>query len=286
MAAPALGAAFRVDVQLQGPGLELDCPEDDGAVAHGRHVAEGLALSRCTLLRRGVLWRQPVPEGRRGCIKVGRLIEGCSNLLLRHAVLQPVDEGDEFHLLAVAVGQLWELGVQHAVEKVDQKECGEQGRGEPGEARMSLVADVIRRLTSGSLMSRPSSSKKAGAFLAIRFFVPAIASIIFSRKLMLEGQQAAAEISLAAHLDDAHGEPVPGLDRLGRGVLDHADRLAATQQVAGEEGLAGLDVAHLVEAHRRGSERRHVGAVDGVLLPAAALEIVVDDVAGVRPPLW
>ena len=98
---------------------------------------------------------------------------------------------------------------------------------------------------------------------------------------MLEGQQAATENNLAAHLDDAHGEPVPGFDRLGRGVLDHPNRLAATQKVAGEKGLAGLDIAGLVEAHRRRSERGHVGAVGNSLLPAAALEIVVDDVAGV-----
>ena len=55
------------------------------------------------------------------------------------------------------------------------------------------------------------------------------------RQLMLEGQQAAADDRLAAHLDDAHGEPVPGPDRLGGGVLAHADRLAAPQQVAGED---------------------------------------------------
>ena len=120
--APALGSAFRVDVQLQGLGLELDGPEDDGAVAHGRRVAERLALSPRALLRHGALRRQPVPEGRRGWIEIRRLIEGCSNPLLRHTVLQPVDEHDELHRLAVAVGQLRELGIQDAVEQVDQKE--------------------------------------------------------------------------------------------------------------------------------------------------------------------
>ncbi len=82
------------------------------------------------------------------------------------------------------------------------------------------------------------------------------------------------------HLDDAHGEPVPRLDRLGRSPLADTDRLAATQKVAGQKGLARLNVADLIEAHRRRSERGHVGSVHGRLFPAAPFEVVIDDVAG------
>ena len=56
-------------------------------------------------------------------------------------------------------------------------------------------------------------------------------------------------------------------------------RLSAADQVARQERLAEPDVADLVEAHRRVADRRHVGLVEGLLVPAAPGEVVVDDVA-------
>jgi hypothetical protein len=110
------------ELTCTGLGLELDGAEDNRAAIHGRGVAECLALAPRLLFWTGILRRQPVPEGRRGRIEFGRLIEDGSDPLLRHATLQPVDEHDEFDRLAVAVGQLWELRVQNALEQIGQ-EC-------------------------------------------------------------------------------------------------------------------------------------------------------------------
>jgi hypothetical protein len=97
-----------------------------------------------------------------------------------------------------------------------------------------------------------------------------------------EGQQAAGDDPSAVQLDHPRADPLPRRERPGRGALADADRLAAAQEVAGQERLAGHDAAHLVEAHHRAAQRLHVTPVGDRLLPAAAPEVVVDDVAPVR----
>jgi hypothetical protein len=85
-----------------------------------------------------------------------------------------------------------------------------------------------------------------------------------------EGQQAAGDDPSAVQLDHPRADPVPRRERPGRGALADADRLAAAQEVAGQERLAGHDAAHLVEAHHRAAQRLHVTPVGDRLLPAAA----------------
>ncbi|WP_234713379.1 hypothetical protein [Rhodopseudomonas palustris] len=101
------------------------------------------------------------------------------------------------------------------------------------------------------------------------------------RDFAFERQDAAADLHLRPDLNDAGGDPIPALQSLGRAPLADQNRLAAADQIARAERSVTDDVAHLVETHRRVAQRRDIGADRRRFLPAAALEIVVDNVAAV-----
>ncbi|WP_247507528.1 hypothetical protein [Bradyrhizobium sp. 1] len=99
---------------------------------------------------------------------------------------------------------------------------------------------------------------------------------------MVEYQQAAADLRSRSHVNHARGNAVPWLEALGRTALADQDRFAVADQVARQKRSARDNVADLIEAHRRFSQRRHVVANRGGFFPAAALEIVIGRVLAVE----
>ncbi|WKL36465.1 hypothetical protein Q1M62_28365 [Sinorhizobium meliloti] len=69
---------------------------------------------------------------------------------------------------------------------------------------------------------------------------------------------------------------------MGPQPLIDPDRLAAAQKIAREKALTALDAAGFVEAYTGCAQRLDIGAVAGAFLPAAALEIVVGNIAPVE----
>ncbi|MBB1090392.1 hypothetical protein HUU61_03740 [Rhodopseudomonas palustris] len=72
----------------------------------------------------------------------------------------------------------------------------------------------------------------------------------------------------------------PGV-HLQSAPLADQDRLASADKVARPKRRAGDDVADFIQAHRRIAQRCHVGNDRRRLLPAPALQIVVDSVFAV-----
>ena len=83
---------------------------------------------------------------------------------------------------------------------------------------------------------------------------------------------------LIADRQHSGGDAVPLGEALGGQLVPDLDRLAAADQITGHEVAARRGADDLVEAHDRAAQGFQVVPDRRRLLPAAALEVVVDDI--------
>src|SRR5205085_1782221 len=99
-----------------------------------------------------------------------------------------------------------------------------------------------------------------------------------------ESEKTAGQNTFAVLNDDARGNAIPFLQGPRGGSFADQNGLAAADQVPRQEGLPGNDRARLVEAHGRVPQAPHVALRQSRFVPAAALEIVVDEGAAFELP--
>src|SRR3954452_22606200 len=98
----------------------------------------------------------------------------------------------------------------------------------------------------------------------------------------VQRQHATGHPGLVPDREQPRREPVPAGRAPRAELVPHPHRLAAAHQVAREEVAARGRVDDLVDAHDRAPQGLEVALGRDRLGPAAALEVVVDDVAAVR----
>jgi hypothetical protein len=84
------------------------------------------------------------------------------------------------------------------------------------------------------------------------------------------------------HIDNPCSDLVPVDEGLCRAVFADRDWRNIPQQITQGHRLTGDDLANLIERHHRIPQRAHIGLVRRLLVPASALEIVIDQIATVR----
>lgn len=86
----------------------------------------------------------------------------------------------------------------------------------------------------------------------------------------------------AIHLDDPCGDLVPVNKGLRCAMFAHRDRRNIAQKIPQGHRLPGDDLANLIERHHRIAQCAHVSLVRRFLVPAPALEILIDEIEAFR----
>jgi hypothetical protein len=164
---------------------------------------------------------KPVPERRRRLAQIGQFAEAAGDRLARRVLGKRESHGVEDNLVAFAVEQLRPRGAERPRQHVEQPRRGEQRRRRPQVVVRALPS--FQRIQRGCRPARPADGM-GKAFRQPREQRP--------RGVQREGQQAARQNDRRVLPDQARGQPVPGFQRPGRGVLADQVRGAATDQIA------------------------------------------------------
>jgi hypothetical protein len=206
--------------------------------------------------------RQPVPEFGSGGFEIGDRIQSLCDVLLDGALDDGEDDAINHHVLAIGIDYFGQSGLAQGAKTVPQPHRGEERR------RMAQQLVAIGHVKAGI------SIGKCGQVCNGRDQL--------GTSLRSERQQRAGNIMASVDRHHPRGDTVPVDQRLRRAPLQHGDGLCLTQQVPQFHRMPGNDLAHFIERHDRVAQRPHVGLVRRLLVPAPALEIVLDkiEVAG------
>ena len=161
----------------------------------------------------------------------------------------------EHHLVAVRVAELRLLRGKHARQFREQPGAGEYGR-----AAKKLIAGETQFVSLLQSQRVPQSGEQQ------------------VNRVGRERQQSARDDMVIAFGNHANRDAGPLLQGAGGGLLVNRDGPGVAQKVSQHHRGAGLDIADFIEADRRIAQRGEVGPVQRRLLPAATLQVEIDDV--------